>query len=389
MGIGGEYAAINSAIDELIPAQLPRPRRHRGQRHVLGRRDRSARSARSSCSTSLEPDLGWRIAFLIGPVIGIVDLVPAPAPAGEPALAGHARPRGGGREDDRRDRAARSKQTGPGAAAGRRAQGDRDHAERARSATSRCARVLFQRVPEPADLGATLMITQSFLYNAIFFTYTLVLAEFYDVAPRKAPLLPVRVRRRQPARPVLLGHLFDTVGRQQDDRRHLHPVGRPARDHGVPVQRGRAHRGDADHRLVRDLLLRLGGRQLRVPDRQRDLPAGGAGAGDRGLLRDRPVLRRARAGCLRRADRRGRDPTRLFDGYLLGAGVMVVGGIVAAFLGVAAEGKSLEDVATPLAVRRHPGTRAEGSRVPDRPHRGPRPRRRPGAAVCSGPARST
>ena len=47
-------------------------------------------------------------------------------------------------------------------------------------------------------LGAALMITQSFLYNAIFFTYTLVLAKFYGVAATSAPLLPDRVRGRQP-----------------------------------------------------------------------------------------------------------------------------------------------------------------------------------------------
>jgi MFS family permease len=61
----------------------------------------------------------------------------------------------------------------------------------------------------------------------------------------------------------------------------------------------------------------------------------------------------------------GEDPFRLFLGYLLGAAVMVVGGLVALFLGVAAEGKSLEDIATPLAARRHPGTRAEGSARPN------------------------
>ena len=56
----------------------------------------------------------------------------------------------------------------------------------------------------------------------------------------------------------------------------------------------------------------------------------------------------------------GTDRQPLFGGYLLGAGVMIVGGLVAAFLGVAAESKSLEDVATPLSMRR-PGTRAEGA----------------------------
>ena len=42
---------------------------------------------------------------------------------------------------------------------------------------------------------------------------------------------------------------------------------------------------------------------------------------------------------------------------------MIVGGLVALFLGVAAEQKSLEDIATPLVARR-PGTRAEGAARP-------------------------
>ena len=59
----------------------------------------------------------------------------------------------------------------------------------------------------------------------------------------------------------------------------------------------------------------------------------------------------------------GSQPIRLFWGYLLGAAVMVVGGVVAAVLGIDAEGKSLEDVATPFAARR-PATRAEGAARP-------------------------
>jgi hypothetical protein len=59
----------------------------------------------------------------------------------------------------------------------------------------------------------------------------------------------------------------------------------------------------------------------------------------------------------------GSEPCTLFLGYLLGAAVRIVGGIVAAVLGVAAEGKLLEDIATPLSARR-PGARAEGSARP-------------------------
>ena len=57
----------------------------------------------------------------------------------------------------------------------------------------------------------------------------------------------------------------------------------------------------------------------------------------------------------------GTDRVPLFWGYLLGAAIMVVGGLVAAFIGVAAEGKSLEDIAAPLSARRPGSTRSQGS----------------------------
>ena len=63
----------------------------------------------------------------------------------------------------------------------------------------------------------------------------------------------------------------------------------------------------------------------------------------------------------------GSDSTRLFYGYLLGAGVMVVGGVVSAVLDVAAAGKSLEEIATPLAARRPPSPGRRAPRAPERP----------------------
>ncbi|BBX68667.1 hypothetical protein [Mycolicibacterium psychrotolerans] len=67
----------------------------------------------------------------------------------------------------------------------------------------------------------------------------------------------------------------------------------------------------------------------------------------------------------------GSEPFRLFLGYLLGAAVMIAGGLVAWFLAVDAEGKSLEDIATPLAVeeapRRRGSVRAEGAQLPRSP----------------------
>ena len=82
------------------PGPLPRPGRHRGQRHLLGRRH--PRHPRPSLLLHhvLPRSLGWRIGFLIGPVLGLVILFVRREPAGEPALADHARPGGRGRGGD-------------------------------------------------------------------------------------------------------------------------------------------------------------------------------------------------------------------------------------------------------------------------------------------------
>ena len=62
--------------------------------------------------------------------------------------------------------------------------------------------LVFRTYTKRAILGATLMITQSFLYNAIFFTYGLVLVEFYGVSADEGAALRARVLGRQPARPA-------------------------------------------------------------------------------------------------------------------------------------------------------------------------------------------
>ena len=100
MGIGGEYAAINSAIDELIPKAYRGPGRHRDQRHVLG----GCRSGSLLTIPLLDPDPrrpGARLAARVRAGRGAGDRHPRrPAPrAGEPPLAVHPRPRGRGRDE--------------------------------------------------------------------------------------------------------------------------------------------------------------------------------------------------------------------------------------------------------------------------------------------------
>ena len=88
--------------------------------------------------------------------------------------------------------------------------------------------VAFRRYPKRAVLGATLMITQSFLYNAIFFTYALVLTSFTTSATTRFRCTAWRSRSATWPALLLLGQLFDSVGLQEDDLRHLSAVPRPA-----------------------------------------------------------------------------------------------------------------------------------------------------------------
>ena len=99
MGIGGEYAAINSAIDELIPA------RYRGRVDIAVNGTYWAGAILGTLGTfiflkPIDLSLGWRLAFLHRPGPGSGDPAGAAQPAGKPALAGHERPRGGRRELD-------------------------------------------------------------------------------------------------------------------------------------------------------------------------------------------------------------------------------------------------------------------------------------------------
>ena len=111
MGIGGEYAAINSAIDELIPA------RFRGRVDIAVNGTYWAGAILGTLGTfiflkAIDLSLGWRLAFLHRPGPGTGDPAGAPQPAREPPLAGHERPRGRRREIDRLHRARGAKPAG-------------------------------------------------------------------------------------------------------------------------------------------------------------------------------------------------------------------------------------------------------------------------------------
>jgi MFS family permease len=368
MGIGGEYAAINSAIDELIPA------RFRGRVDIAINGTYWAGAILGTLGTfiflkAIDLSLGWRLAFLIGPVLGLVILlVRRNLPESPRWQVMNGRVEAAERSISHIEHEVES--TG----ATLPAVDDSKAIElqpTEKIGYLALTRVLFRDYPSRSVLGAVLMISQSFLYNAIFFTYTLVLGKFYGVASESAPLYLIAFAVGNLAGPLTLGHFFDTIGRRKMITGTYLLSGLLLAVSAVLFNAGVLNAitqtiawcvifyfasagASAAYLTVSEIF------PLEV--RAKAIAVFFAIAQCFGALG--PVIYGALIGD-------GSQPFPLFLGYLLGAAVMMVGGLVAWFLAVDAEGKSLEDIATPLAAtgarRRTGSVRAEGATRPYSP----------------------
>ncbi len=211
-GIGGEYSAINSAIQELIPA------RRRGYTDLvvngsywLGAALGAGGSLVALNLDSIPPEQGWRGAFIIGGVIGLVVIfLRRFLPESPRWLMTHGRVE----EADlvvRGIEARVERECGPlPPVTGGKLRLRRDH----RLDLMQLVRSLFVHYPRRTTLGVTLMAAQAFCYNAIFFTYALILTKFYGIASGDVGwfMLPFAISNF--LGPLLLGSLFDTVGRK-------------------------------------------------------------------------------------------------------------------------------------------------------------------------------
>lgn len=211
-GIGGEYAAVNSAIDELIPA------RARGRVDLIINGSYWLGSAAGSAlslvllSTALLPiDLGWRLAFGFGAVLGIcVLIVRRHVPESPRWLFIH------GREEEA-ERIVRGIEEGIEENRGEKlppAEGSLTIRQRKAIPFREIASVAFRKYPRRSILCLALFLGQAFLYNGITFNLGVLLSSFYDVGASLAPLFIIFWALSNFAGPVLLGHFFDSVGRK-------------------------------------------------------------------------------------------------------------------------------------------------------------------------------
>ena len=210
-GIGGEYTAINSTIQELIPA------RFRGWTDLVingsfwvGAAMGAAASIVLLDPAVISPELGWRCAFFVGAALGIVIFVMRFwIPESPRWLMTHGRQ-------------AEAEAIVADIDASFRDRGHRleDPSVRirlvARSHTplGEVARTLFIDQRQRTLVGLSLMAAQAFFYNAIFFTYALVLTDFYGIRADHVGWYLLPFAAGNVLGPILLGRLFDTVGRR-------------------------------------------------------------------------------------------------------------------------------------------------------------------------------
>ncbi len=211
-GIGGEYSAINSAIDELLPARV------RGRADLainatywLGAALGAGLSLVLLHPNVLPREIGWRVCFALGALLGIaILLVRVHVPESPRWLLLHNRR---ARAEDTmlgiEREVTRSRGTLPGVSR------KSELVPRGAATFRRVLSVLFRSHARRSVLGLVLMATQAFAYNAVFFTYALVLARFYGVRPEHAGLhiLPLAVGNL--LGPWILGRFFDTWGRRR------------------------------------------------------------------------------------------------------------------------------------------------------------------------------
>jgi len=347
MGIGGEYAAINSAIDEMIPAK------YRGRTDLAVNGTYWAGAFLGTIVTlfvlnHVAPGWGWRVAFLAGPVLALVIIfVRRHLPESPRWQIMHGR-------QEAAEASISEIEHDVGQTEGELPPVDRSKELEIRPTEQigylALLKTLFQHYPSRAIYGGTLMITQSFLYNAIFFTYGLVLQFFFHVSPGSTPYYFLAFCAGNLLGPLTIGRLFDTIGR----RKMI-----------------------AGTYLVSGILLIITAQLFKAGALNAVtqtlcwsviffFASAGASAGYLTVSEIFPLEVRAKAIAVFFAIAQcfgslgshlyghligdGKDPNSLYWGYLLGAGAMILGGVVAAFLAVDAEGKSLEDIAKPLGV---------------------------------------
>jgi MFS family permease len=349
MGIGGEYAAVNSAIQELVPAR----RRGFVDLAINGSYWIGAGIGAVGSLVVLNPalvpqDIGWRLAFVIGGLLAVVIIwVRRHVPESPRWLITHGRVQEAELILERIERNAERQH-------GIKLPHEHLAAMRMRPhmpvGIRDVARVLITRYPKRTVLGVTLMATQAFCYNAIFFTYALILTTFYAVPDKDVGWFLLPFAAGNFLGPLLLGPLFDSVGRKTMISTTYALAGVLLAITGVLFAQGLLSAATQTAAWCVVFFFASAGASAAYltvgesfPLETRAMTIGlfyafGTAVGGIGG----PAL----FGALIESGER----SQILLGYLLGGGLMLIAAIVTLLIGIRAERRPLEEVARPLSA---------------------------------------
>lgn len=349
-GIGGEYAAINSAIDELIPSK------YRGRvdliingSYWLGAMGGALLSVVALNTDIFPKDLGWRLTFALGVVLGLVILlVRRHVPESPRWMFIHGRSEEANQLVERVEHEV-EEETGrqlPGA------RGSITIHQRRSVGFGEIATSLFRQYPKRAILGFSLFIGQAFLYNAITFGFGSILVNFFNVSSGSTGYFFAAIAFGNFLGPLLLGRLFDTVGRKKMISGTYILSGillfvtawlfnsgwlnATTMTISWAVVLFFASAGASSAYLTVSEIFPMETRAMAIAF---FYAIGTAAGGISGPLLFSSLTSSGNVG----------DAVIAFS---IGAGLMVLAGIVAIFFAVAAEGRSLEDIAAPLTSQK-------------------------------------
>jgi MFS family permease len=361
-GIGGEYAAINSAIDELIPA------RARGRVDLIINGSYWLGSAAGSAaslvllSSLFATDIGWRLAFGIGAILGVgILIVRRNVPESPRWLFIHGQDEEAERIVDSIEREVRAEAdeelTEPE---------DTMRVEQRKAISFReIAHVAFTKYPKRAVLGLALFVGQAFLYNAITFDLGTIFSEFFKVSSGTVPVFIIIFALSNFMGPLLLGRLFDTVGRKPMIAGTYLAAAVIAAITAILFGNGSLGKWGFEAMIVLTFFFASAGASAAYltvsevfPMETRALAIafffaiGTALGGITGPLIFGKLIASG-------------DETQVAIGFFIGAALMAVGGITEIFFGVKAEGQKLEDIAEPLTAAAARDGEGEGEPQPE------------------------
>jgi MFS family permease len=350
LGIGGEYAAINSAIDELIPA------RFRGRVDIVINGTYWLGAGFGALMTIplltyLPTLLGWRLAFALGVVLGLVILlVRRNVPESPRWMFIHGRDR---KAHELVDGIEREVEAESGERLAPPESSIEIHPRRTIGFLT-IARTMFRDYPRRSVLGLSLFIGQAFLYNAVTFGFAQILETFFHVPTNSTGWYYAMIAAGNLLGPLLLAHLFDTFGRKPMIAGTYVVSGLALYGTAWLFHTGSlsaltltlcwcvvlffASAGASSAYLTVSEIFPMETRALAIAFFYAIGTAAGGISG--------PLLFAKLVGTGQVAD------TVL--AFVIGASVMIAGGLVEAVLGVRAERRSLEDLARPLTA--HPAT---------------------------------